>query len=191
MMGEVLSPSWLHESLETSVIPRKIESRGCKVHGYSSIPAGYELAYVPSDAKVTIRHNLVDQDRENFSGTPIQVSFSYSLTKAVAGLGQTLYAALTLYRTRGDQIEEFGYAAFGLTVIPYFIMSILNLMAQVATPEFPAFYLVHSKEMDEARSDLGRYLMESLDRPCRRRLEKSQLGHGWSIMSWTIDLVRK
>ena len=44
----------------------------------------------------------------------------------------------------------YGYAAFGLTVIPYILMTTLNLLAGILTPENPALYMVCSKEMDEA-----------------------------------------
>jgi hypothetical protein len=73
---------------------------------------------------------------------------------------------ITLYRARGDQVgehglydineltplqlERYGYAAFGLTVIPYVTMSLVNLIAHLATPHYSAMYLVHSPEMDEA-----------------------------------------
>jgi hypothetical protein len=41
----------------------------------------------------------------------------------------------------------YGYAAFGLTVIPYAIMSILNLTANLLTPEYPMLFMVQSDGM--------------------------------------------
>jgi hypothetical protein len=41
-------------------------------------------------------------------------------------------------------VEEYGYAAFGLTVIPYAIMSIINLTANLLTPEYPTLFMVQS-----------------------------------------------
>jgi hypothetical protein len=79
------------------------------------------------------------------------MSSSYSFTKSAVAIGQTIYASITLFRARGDQITVYGYAAFGLTVIPYIIMSVLNLVAQVLAPDYSALYMVHSEEMEEAR----------------------------------------
>lgn len=64
-------------------------------------------------------------------------------------------AGLTLYRSRGDQIQRYGYSAFGLTVVPYLVMSVLNLISQMATADYPSLYMVHSPEMDEARRHGG------------------------------------
>jgi hypothetical protein len=49
----------------------------------------------------------------------------------------------------------YGYAAFGLTVTPYIITSLVNLMGQIATPEYPTIFMVHPAEMDEARRPGG------------------------------------
>jgi hypothetical protein len=70
----------------------------------------------------------------------------------MVALVQVLYASYTLYKSRGDQLNRFGYAAFGLTVIPYIIMSIINLVGNVLTPGYPTLYLVHSPELSEAKS---------------------------------------
>jgi hypothetical protein len=56
----------------------------------------------------------------------------------------------TLYRARGNQIERFGYAAFGLTVAPYAVVSVLNLLGSGLCPEFAALYMVESLIMKEA-----------------------------------------
>jgi len=80
-----------------------------------------------------------------------EISSSYSFTKAAIAIIQTVYGSVSLYRVRGDQVNRFGYAAFGLTVIPYILMSIINLFGQIATPDYNTLYMVHSEEMDEAR----------------------------------------
>ncbi|KAF2178075.1 hypothetical protein K469DRAFT_719226 [Zopfia rhizophila CBS 207.26] len=140
-------PSWLDENLRTSLTTRRIAKRGCKIHGVYSIPPGYEFAYVPSDTVVYTESTNLDRS----STHKIEISSAYSVAKSVISVAQTIYAAITLYRARGNQIELYGYAAFGLTVTPYIIMSILNLLGQLATPDYPTFYMVHSEEMDEAR----------------------------------------
>ena len=48
------------------------------------------------------------------------------------------------------QVDRYGYAAFGLTVVPYIVMSLVNLAVHLVTPNYSTMYLVHSPEMDEA-----------------------------------------
>jgi hypothetical protein len=80
----------------------------------------------------------------------VGISCSNSLAKCATAVVQVGFACFTLYRTRSNQIEEYGYAAFGLTVIPYALMSILNLIANLLTPEYPTLFMVHSDYMDMA-----------------------------------------
>jgi hypothetical protein len=142
----VLVPIWQHESRRTSLTTRAIAGRGCKVHGAIELPEGYRLEYVPSDATVS-----VPGPGTTNSAVKIELSSNYSVSKAGVALAQTVNAGFTLYKARGIQLTQYGYAAFGLTVIPYIIMSVLNLIAQAVTPDFPTFYLVHSEELEEAR----------------------------------------
>jgi hypothetical protein len=73
----------------------------------------------------------------------------------MAALLQSLYASLTLYRTGGGQVNRYGFAAPGLTVLPYAVMSILNLMANLVAPHYPTLYLVRSEVMEEAERRTG------------------------------------
>lgn len=57
---------------------------------------------------------------------------------------------MTLYESRGDQIERYGFAASGLTVAPYLVMSIINLASTMLTPEYPTAFVVDSEIMREA-----------------------------------------
>jgi len=102
----------------------------------TNLPEGYRLAVVPGDA-----------DFEDFNGT---VSSDYSVLKMCVALGQAIFGTATLYQARGDQITQYGFAAFGLTVAPYVIMSLVNLIGNAITPDYAAMYLVHSPIMDEA-----------------------------------------
>ncbi len=92
-----------------------------------------------------------DDDPSNPDTCPaIELSSNYNLPKGLIAIFQTLYASATLYQTRGDQIQRYGYAAFGLTVAPYLVMSIINLLGTMLTPDYPCIYLVRSVIMDEA-----------------------------------------
>ncbi len=79
-----------------------------------------------------------------------ELSTNYSLPKYIIAIFQTVYASATLYQTTGDQIRRYGFAAFGLTVAPYLVMSIINLLGTMLTPDYSCVYLVRSEIMDEA-----------------------------------------
>jgi hypothetical protein len=155
-------------------------TRGRRVSGTCSLPLGYTLSVLPFDAVVSYGRDVLPTEEEGSKlswrelpsatwsflrrvvpGEPPetakipeedlpQISYSYSFSKAAVSLFQTLYASFTLYRTRGNQIDQFGYAAFGLTVAPYAVMSLVNLIGNLVTPDFPDMYLVGSEIMEEA-----------------------------------------
>lgn len=140
----------------------------------------YALAYVPRDALIEVRENagdlyphglestitgLSESTKSSASnpgsmslyGQPINltpnspvIGASYSIPKTLIAIAQLVYAVATLYQSGGNQIDTFGYAAFGLTVIPYALMSLVNLIGGLATPEYHALHLVASDVMDEA-----------------------------------------
>ena len=84
-----------------------------------------------------------------------QLSSANNLAKGLVAIFQSLYAVVTLYRARGNQIEQYGFAAFGLTVSPYLIMSIVNLFSTLLTPDYPTTYLVKFEAMVEASKREG------------------------------------
>ena len=86
------------------------------------------------------------------SSNDMDLSSSYSFSQAAVAMFQVVFASVTLYRTRGDQIQRYGFAAFGLTVAPYLTMSIINLVSAFVTPNYPTLYMVNSGTMDEAIS---------------------------------------
>ena len=74
---------------------------------------------------------------------------------------------------RGDQIQRYGYAAFGLTVASYLIMSIVNLLSNLLTPDYPTLYMVSSDAMDEAlRRDGARFegIVGTIQKPKTTRI---------------------
>ena len=73
----------------------------------------------------------------------------------MAALLQFLYASFTFYRTIGGQVNRYGFAAPGFTVLPYAVMSALNLMANLVAPHYPTLYLVRSEVMEEAEWRTG------------------------------------
>ena len=155
-----------------------------RVHGVCVLPPGYALCIISptvivrevgdvnllarSHEPVVINNSqaqatgIKDQRRsllrlsEQVNEPPtIKLSSNLNIPKALIAIFQFIYASVTLYKTKGDQIERYGFAAFGLTVIPYLIMTFVNLIGNVITPEYPKAYLVHSTIMDEAKQCTG------------------------------------
>lgn len=109
------------------------------IHGTCQLPTKHILLVLPADAEF---ESELDLPRPTLSS-------NYNAVKVVVALAQTVYAMTTLYDTRGDQLQRFGYAAFGLTVTPYLIMSFLNLVANLIRPDYPTMFLVQSSSMDK------------------------------------------
>ena len=112
------------------------------IHGESRLPEGYSVAMLPSNTTIVSSSH---KDLKNVS-----ISCSHSVPKVVDAIAQAIYASITVYRARGDQIDRFGYAAFSFTVIPYIVMSLMNLLTGLLLPDYPALYIVRSLESDEA-----------------------------------------
>ena len=62
---------------------------------------------------------------------------------------QTVSGGYSLYRAQGSQIERYGYAAYGLTVLPYMVVSVFNFVGSLLTSEYEMVYMIHSRIMDE------------------------------------------
>ena len=142
MAYEVLSPPWLSELGFWQ--PQIDGKRHRRVHGSYHLPPGYDFAIVPSQMEIshynTSAGGIISEDLPT-SGSPVTVA---------VGLYQIVYGAITLFWARGDQISLYGYASFSLAVIPYIIMTIVNLIAQLLTDDYPVVYMVETDIMREA-----------------------------------------
>lgn len=82
----------------------------------------------------------------------MKISSNYSVTKALVSIFQIFYGSFELYRTRGGQLDNYGYGAYSLIVIPFVFMSFVNLVAALSSPEYPLLFLVESPMSDEAKA---------------------------------------
>jgi hypothetical protein len=123
-----------------------------KIHGLYSLPPEYTLAIVPKDAAVAFRgipHDISATEKKRIL-KKARISSGLDVPRILIAIGQLLFGVITLYRARGDQLQEYGCVAFGLTVFPYAWMSLVNLLANLATPSYPCLYMVWTPEMDDA-----------------------------------------
>jgi hypothetical protein len=92
------------------------------------LPKGYILGILPIHAIV------------HANGKDIQISASYNAVKIIVTIVQTVSSAVTVNRARGDQIQRYGIAAFGLTILPYAMMSFVNLVGNLAIPIYETIF---------------------------------------------------
>jgi hypothetical protein len=74
-----------------------------------------------------------------------------------------MWATITIYQARGDQVQRYGYAAFGLTVVPYAFMSVVNGAANFITPQYATMSLVRTPAMSEAEQRGKGFFKAALD----------------------------
>lgn len=98
------------------------------IHGAQKLPPGYSFAQVPANADFELGDDPAIE--------PI-ISSNYNLFKILVSGAQLIFTTITLYRSRGDQINRYGFAAFGLTVAPYAVMSFVNLLGSIMVPSYP------------------------------------------------------
>ncbi|RPA86096.1 hypothetical protein BJ508DRAFT_358598 [Ascobolus immersus RN42] len=117
------------------------------LHGQIKLPPGYRLLTLPYNVPVV-----------PIFGDPAPettLAFSHNWPKSLTSIVQIVFSCITIYRSRGPQIRNYGYAAYSLTLVPYMLMTFLNLLSHIFTPDFPAVYLVSTGVMDEAKARGG------------------------------------
>jgi hypothetical protein len=141
------------------VVPlRKIQGKYKLPEGCSLEIVGWGAKFEDDELREPTLQKLWNRLKRLFVGTqarPVKqrqqityISCNYNLVKILVALGQALYAITTLYQTRGDQIDQYGYASFGLTVTPYALMSVVNLLGNLARPAYPVMYIVQPADLD-------------------------------------------
>ena len=75
---------------------------------------------------------------------------STEVASAAIAIAQVIFSSITIYRTRGDQIEKYGYAAYGLSVYPYALMSLANLIKLAICGRYPFLYVLRTATLVEA-----------------------------------------
>lgn len=125
-----------------------------KIHGINWLHEDYCLTRVPYNASLDFPHNL------ELGNPPIRekdvttsIASSYPIPSILIGLVQAIWGTITIYRARGDQIEQYGLAAFGLTVTPYAWMSVLNGIANALTPSYPSMYIIETPTLKQAEEE--------------------------------------
>jgi len=136
--------------------------RGTLVHGKHTLPEGYCFRVVAPGAPIKFPADTAHVMQPKLVIRKTFLSSTYSATKPVISLVQAIWATVTLYRARGNQIDEYGYAVFGLTVAPYAWMSVVNIIATLWSSTYPALFVIRTPIMDEAEAAGGSFNCELL-----------------------------
>ena len=156
----VFVQTWRFRSLKPTS-GKRIDLRTVKLHGLCRLADGYSLSMVPEDVKVFPRHKelrprlvVALQNRDIRStrdalGSGTKVSTANTIPRILFSLMQTVSGVYALYRAQGRQIQKYGYTAYGLTVLPYMIVSVFNILGSLLTAEYELIYMTHSAVMDE------------------------------------------
>ncbi|KZT70055.1 hypothetical protein DAEQUDRAFT_765079 [Daedalea quercina L-15889] len=124
---------------------RRVDYRNHLLHGIARPPAGYTLA-VPgrkSHTELLIKEQLQDT-RE------LKVHFRKSAIGTLLSLAHLVVGSYELYVSWLDEIPRWGYAAYGLSVIPYLLMSVANLLCALYVGSYPCAQLLRTPILDES-----------------------------------------
>ena len=121
-----------------------VKTKYIALNGETSLPKGYfwskpEITQLNALASHTLK-------REG-----IQVGRSRSLVKGLASVVQLVFSSITLYEARGSQLQRYGYAAFGLSVFPYTLMTFVNLVVGTIVGEYSTLFVLRTAISDEAK----------------------------------------
>ena len=187
-----------------SIFPKKFLSgrswMTANIHGRFVLPPGYILITVPWGAKFEDDQfekplswwERTTKGLRRYEKRPTDIACSYNMIKSLVSVFQVIFGVITLYRTRGNEIDRYGYAAFGLTVTPYAWMSLINLLGNLMRPEYPALYVVGSPLLDDickkygsqcADGTVGRLTEES----AKQAQDEFRAAQGYRIREKTRD----
>ncbi|KAI5778469.1 hypothetical protein EDC01DRAFT_622837 [Geopyxis carbonaria] len=141
-----------------------------KVQGHYKLPPGYALAVLPPGAVVgPLRASNATKEQ-------IVISNSYDLIKSFAAMLQIVSSIYAVFTAYAGQTLAYGYSAFGFSVVPYTIMSILNAVANLVEASYDTLYLVRSQVMEEAeRRNSGEFTCEVAELPTQWVAEQVRL----------------
>jgi len=88
---------------------------------------------------------MEDSKRPYIARYDFDIAASQSVVKSFVALVQ-LYSIIKVLKA--DTLRDYG--AYQLTLIPYALMSFINITSGFVTPSYPAVYMVRSKVMEEA-----------------------------------------
>ena len=93
-----------------------------------------------------------EEETSRLSKYDIGVASSLGVMKGIIALFQLYSIVSYIIVEKYDKKRINDYAAFQLTLIPYGLMSVVNILCGLVTPTYSAVYMVNSTIMEEARA---------------------------------------
>ena len=123
---------------------RLVEASDRLIHGAVNINEGYRLA-VPTHKAYTeaIICGVLGEQKPKIHHPP-------GLSNVLLSACQIMFACFTLYFTPSDQIPRWGYAAYGLSVFPYALMSLMNILCAGFVGSYTCGHVLRTHILDEA-----------------------------------------
>ncbi|CCM06003.1 uncharacterized protein FIBRA_08246 [Fibroporia radiculosa] len=128
----------------------EVDQNDYLLHGEQRLPEGYTLA-VPSD-KTTTEHILDQTIQEPHK---IQIHRSTNTLKIFSAIIQIGAAIFTLSLPEPDQFSRWGYAAYALSVIPYALMSAVNMACTAIVGDQSSGHILRTHILEEAERRPG------------------------------------
>lgn len=149
-----------------------VDQNQYKFHGSYTLPPSYEFVTLPPGASVRPLSTSTARKED------VYISNSYGVAKSFTGAIQIISSLYALYSAYGEQTQEYGYAAFGFSVLPYTVMSLLNAIANLIEASYDTLYLVRSDVMLEAeRRERGEIVGEIAELvPAGKEAEQEMIG---------------
>lgn len=119
-----------------------------KIQGQYSLPHGYSFAKLPPGTSLGAINPATDR-------SSVVIASSYGIVKSFTAALQILFSIFTLWSAYGSQVQNYGYAAFGFSVVPYTVMSFLNAIANMIEADYDTLFMVESEVMVEAFERTG------------------------------------
>lgn len=97
----------------------------------------------------------IESTSDKSGSLEFELASDYSIIKILVGIFQIVYTTLNLYSSRGHQLDKYGYAAYTLTVVPYIMMSGVNLLAALCQSRYPSRFIVIYKGKQKEGTSMG------------------------------------
>ncbi|TFY57309.1 hypothetical protein EVJ58_g7098 [Rhodofomes roseus] len=120
------------------------------LHGVANPPVGYSLA-VPMHKAYT--EDIILKDLEQTK--ELKIHHPSGITNVLLSIFQIVFAIFTLYFTPSDQIPRWGYAAYGLSVFPYALMSVMNLLCAAFVGGYASGHILRTPILEESLKRAG------------------------------------
>lgn len=124
------------------------------------IPPGYIVQKCPHNAlpqheSTRSEEIRVVEDNADYADYAIPIQSELLLAESILALVQLVLAIASTSLSAGDTVEEYGWAAYSLTVLPFAAMSISNGLANATSRNYPLLHFAKTLEMSEARERMA------------------------------------